>query len=57
MCKLSMYLGRQVCICIYDKYIMRGLFEQYTDNQYYIVMRDGSRSYFKPDKIKWIRME
>lgn len=56
MTSLSLYLGRKVKVCLYEKYIMRGLFEQYDDKQYYIVLQDGSRSYFRSDNIKWIEM-
>lgn len=56
MTSLSLYLGRNVRVCLYEKYIMRGLFEQYDDKQYYIVLQDGSRSYFRPANIKWIEM-
>ena len=56
MTSLSLYLGRKVRVCLYDKYIMSGLFEQYDDKQYYIVLQDGSRSYLRPTNIKWIEM-
>lgn len=55
MIVLSYYLGRDVIIRFDNGYIMQGLFEHYKDNEYYIVLRDGSRSYFKSNTINWIK--
>lgn len=55
MIVLSYYLGRDVIIRFDNGYVMQGLFEHYKDNEYYIVLRDGSRSYFKSNTINWIK--
>lgn len=55
MIVLSYYLGRDVIIRFDNGYIMQGLFEHYKDNEYYLVLRDGSRSYFKSNTINWIK--
>lgn len=55
MIVLSYYLGRKVTINFKSGYTMKGLFEHYKDNEYYIVLRDGSRSYFNQSAINWIK--
>lgn len=55
MIKLSYYLGRKVVVNFKSGYTMKGLFEHYKDNEYYLVLRDGSRSYFKSNTINWIK--
>lgn len=57
MLRLSYYLGRKVKLTLTNGYIVHGYFEQYEDKQYYIVLRDGSRIYFRPHTIKTIYIE
>ena len=54
MLKLSMYLGRQVCVRLDYGYLEHGLFEHYYGNQYYIVRYDGSRCFFNRKQIRLI---
>jgi hypothetical protein len=56
MAKLSMYLGRHVCVCLDGWNIERGIFEQCAPNRYYLVRYDGSRNYLKTEKITWIKI-
>lgn len=57
MNRLSFYLGRKVIIRFTSGYVMKGLLEQYNQRDYYIVLRDGSRSYFRDSSIEWIKYD
>ena len=57
MNKLSFYLGREVIIRFNSGYISRGLLERYQGREYYLVLRDGSRFYFRDNTVEWIKTE
>lgn len=57
MNKLSFYLGREVIIRFNNGYISRGLLERYQGREYYLVLRDGSRFYFRDNTVDWIKTE
>ena len=54
MIKMSYFLGRKVIVKLKTGAIIRGLFEQWKDNEYYIVFGDGSRRFFNQKLIACI---
>ena len=57
MNKLSFYLGRKVICKLSNGLTVRGLLEQWKGNEYYLVLYDGSRCYFKSNYIEWIKYQ
>lgn len=54
---ISYYLGRKVILRLKNGLTMRGLLEQWKNNEYYLTLWDGSRSYFYKDSIEWIKYQ
>lgn len=57
MNKLSFYLDREVTIKLSNGYKMQGLLQHYKQNEYYLVLRDGSRCYFTRTQVDTIQFK